>query len=378
MSTVGPLEDISVIELAGIGPGPHCAMLLADLGADVIRIDRPRRASELPVDVVLQRGKRSIVLDLKQPRGVEIALRLVASADALIEGLRPGVAERIGIGPDVCFERNPRLVYGRMTGWGQTGPLASTAGHDIDYLAISGALHAVGTEEKPVPPLNLVADFGGGSLYLAVGILAGVLHAKQTGEGQVIDAAMVDGAAHLSTMFHGLLAGGAWAPTRRSNLLDGGSPFYDTYETADGHHVAVGALESQFYSELVEKLGLGSSGLPDRWDRPRWSELRARFAMAFREKTRDEWAEVFASSDACVTPVLSFVEAPHHPHISARETFIEIDGVVQPAPAPRFSGSPTGTPSAPASHGQHTEEILTEAGFSVADVDRLRENGVID
>ncbi len=368
---MGPLHGIRVIEFAGIGPGPHCGMLLADLGADVIRVDRPMAEVNPAVDSVFQRGKRSIVIDLKKPDGVETALRLIETADASIEGLRPGVAERIGIGPEECLLRNPRLVYGRMTGWGQHGPLASTAGHDIDYLAVSGTLDAIGVEGKPIPPLNLGADFGGGSMYLAVGLLAGVIHARQTGEGQVIDAAMVDGAAHLSTMVHGMLAAGAWAPTRRSNLLDGGAPFYDTFETADGRHMAVGALEPQFYSELIERLGLTEAGLPDRFDRERWPELRARMGEVFRTRTRDEWVAVFHGSDACVAPVLSLVEAPHHPHLRARQTFVDIGGVTQPAPAPRFSVTSVETPPPPPDPGAHTDPILREAGFDPEEIDRL-------
>lgn len=372
---MGPLQGIRVIEFAGIGPAPHCGMLLADLGADVIRIDRPRPPQF--VDQVLQRGKRSIVLDLKQPEGVDTALRLVETADAVIEGLRPGVAERIGIGPDVCLNRKPSVVYGRMTGWGQQGPLANTAGHDIGYLAVSGALHAVGTEDKPIPPLNLVADFGGGSLYLAVGLLAALTHARSSGEGQVIDAAMVDGAAHLSTMFHGMLAMGAWSPKRRSNRLDGGAPYYDTYETADGHHVAVGALEPQFYTELVRLLGLREEDLPDRDDRNSWPELRALFSTVFRARTRDEWTAVFEGSDACVAPVMSLVEAPHHPHLVARRTFFDAGGVTQPAPAPRFSRTPTPEPYAPSPPGAHTREILSELGVDQELADRLLEHGAV-
>lgn len=374
----GPLHGLSVVEFAGLGPGPYCGMLLADLGADVIRIDRPGGGGLASApDAILQRGKRSIELDLKQAKAVEVALLLCERADAVIEGFRPGVAERLGIGPDVCLGRNPRLVYGRTTGWGQSGPLASTAGHDIDYLAVSGALHPIGTEDKPIPPLNLAADFGGGAMFLAVGLLAGVLSARAGGEGQVVDAAMVDGSAHLTTMFHGMLAAGMWSTVRRANLLDGGAPFYDTYETADGHHVAVGALEPQFYSELIERLGLAEAGLPDRFDRREWPHLRHALALAFRMKTRDEWMEVFDGSDACVAPVMSLAEAPHHPHNVERGVFVEIDGSIQPAPAPRFSVTPCPEPGPPARSGAHTDQILASLGLDDVEVNRLRASGAV-
>jgi alpha-methylacyl-CoA racemase len=355
----GPLSGIRVIEFAGLGPGPYCGMLLADLGADVIRVERPGGGGLASApDAIFGRGKRSIIVDLKHAQGVEVALGLCDIADAVIEPFRPGVAERLGIGPEVCLARNPDLVYGRMTGWGQDGPLASTAGHDIDYLAVSGALHPIGTEDKPIAPLNLAADFGGGGMFLAVGLMAGILHARSGGGGQVVDAAMVDGAAHLTTMFHGLMAAGMWSTVRRSNLLDGGAPFYDTYETADGNHVAVGALEPQFYDELVDRLGLSGEGLPDRFDRSEWPHLRTTLARVFRTKTRDEWIEVFEGSDACVAPVMSLAEAPHHPHNVERSTFVQVGDVLQPAPAPRFSASPTPVPPAPPAPGAHTREIL--------------------
>jgi alpha-methylacyl-CoA racemase len=368
----GPLNGTTIIEFAGLGPAPYCGMLLADLGADVIRVDRPGGGGlDSAPDQVLQRGKRSIVLDLKTVEGRDVALRLCDRADAVIEGFRPGVAERLGLGPEECLSRNPNLVYGRMTGWGQDGPLAATAGHDIDYLAVSGALHPIGTEDKPIQPLNLAADFGGGAMFLAVGVLAGILHARAGGGGQVVDAAMVDGAAHLTTMFHGLMAAGMWSTVRRSNLLDGGAPFYDTYETADGHHVAVGALEPQFYSELIEGLGLSEDGLPDRFDRAEWPRLRTRLAQVFRTRTRDEWVEVFEGSDACVAPIMSLAEAPHHPHNLARGVFVEIGGVTQPAPAPRFSATATATPPPPTSIGSHSREILVWLGLDDEEVDRL-------
>ncbi|MGF1666810.1 MAG: CaiB/BaiF CoA transferase family protein [Acidimicrobiia bacterium] len=368
----GPLNGTTIIEFAGLGPAPYCGMLLADLGADVIRVDRPGgEGLALAPDQVLQRGKRSIVLDLKTADGLDVAGRLCDRADAVIEGFRPGVAERLGLGPEECLARNPNLVYGRMTGWGQDGPLAATAGHDIDYLAVSGALHPIGTEDKPIPPLNLAADFGGGAMFLAVGVLAGILHARAGGGGQVVDAAMVDGAAHLTTVFHGLMAAGMWSTVRRSNLLDGGAPFYDTYETADGHHLAVGALEPQFYSELIDRLGLAEAGLPDRFDRAEWPRLRTRLAQVFRTRTRDQWAEVFEGSDACVAPVMSLAEAPHHPHNRARRVFVEVGGVTQPAPAPRFSTTPTALPAAPTAIGAHSREILLWLGLEDDEVDRL-------
>jgi alpha-methylacyl-CoA racemase len=368
----GPLNGTRIIEFAGLGPAPYCGMLLADLGADVIRVDRPGGGGLAAApDQVLQRGKRSIVVDLKSADGLDVALRLCDRADALIEGYRPGVAERLGLGPEEVLSRNPNLVYGRMTGWGQDGPLASTAGHDIDYLAVSGALHPIGTEDKPIPPLNIAADFGGGAMFLAVGVLAGILHARAGGGGQVVDAAMVDGAAHLTTMFHGLMAVGMWSTVRRSNLLDGGAPFYDTYETADGHHVAVGALEPQFYSELIERLGLSEDGLPDRFDRAEWAHLRTRLAQVFRTRTRDEWVDVFEGSDACVAPVMSLAEAPHHPHNMAREVFVEVGGVIQPAPAPRFSATPASIPPPPTTIGAQSREILVWLGLDDDEVDRL-------
>ncbi|MDR7273797.1 alpha-methylacyl-CoA racemase [Catenuloplanes atrovinosus] len=348
----GPLHGLRVVELAGIGPAPFAAMLLADLGADVVRVDRPGPGSPLTVDPardLLNRGKRSVLADLKTPEGVERVLSLAARADVLIEGWRPGVAERLGVGPEPALARNPRLVYGRMTGWGQDGPLARTAGHDIGYLALSGALHAIGRAGGPPQvPVNLLGDFAGGSLYLVVGVLA----ALRSGRGQVVDAAIVDGAAHLTTMLSGLLAAGAWRDERGVNLLDTGAPFYDVYETADGRHVAVGALEPRFFAEFARLLGITPAG--DH------AQLRERIGRAFAGRTRDEWVKIFAGSDACVAPVLSLGEAPHDPHLVARGTFTQRDGVVQPAPAPRFSGTPAALGRPPALPGQHTDEVLAE------------------
>jgi alpha-methylacyl-CoA racemase len=332
----GPLHGLTIVELGGIGPAPFAAMLLADLGADVVRVDGP--GGELRVDI-LDRGKRSVAADLKTETGRETVLSLLDRADALIEGFRPGVAERLGVGPGAALARNPRLVYGRMTGWGQHGPLAGTAGHDITYLAVSGALDAIGRSGGPPQvPLNLVGDFGGGSLYLVVGLLAALREASRTGRGQVVDAAIVDGVAHLSTLFHGLAAAGQWQAGRGTNLLDTGAPFYDVYPAADGRYLAVGALEPRFYAEFVRLLEPGDD-LPDQYDRAGWPTLRARFAAAFARRTRPEWIEIFEGTDACVAPVLSFAEAAAHPHLVERGTLVTRDGVVRPAAAPRFGGS---------------------------------------
>ncbi|TDC55284.1 CoA transferase, partial [Actinomadura sp. KC345] len=336
----GPLSGLKVVELAGIGPGPHAAMILADLGADVVRVDRPSGGLQVGAedrDPTL-RGRRRVAADLKDPDDREDVLRLVEWADVLIEGYRPGVTERLGVGPEHCHARNPRLVYARMTGWGQDGPLAQRAGHDINYISLTGVLHAIGRAgERPVPPLNLVGDFGGGSMLLVVGVLAGVWEAQRSGRGQVVDAAMTDGAALLSQMVWNLLAQDAWADEREVNLLDGAAPFYDTYTCADGRHVAVGAIEPQFYAALLEGLGLADTELPAQDDRERWPELKAVLASVFATRTRDDWAKTFADTDACVTPVLSFSEVPGHPHIAARATTVTRDGLTQAAPAPRFS-----------------------------------------
>jgi alpha-methylacyl-CoA racemase len=363
-----------VVELAGIGPAPFCAMLLADLGADVVRIDRPSNSpvAGKPSRDLLNRGKRSVLVDLKNDRGAEVVLRLVEQADVLIEGYRPGVAERLGVGPEQCWERNSKLVYGRMTGWGQDGPLAHTAGHDIDYIGISGVLHSMGREDGPPQvPVNYVGDFGGGSLYLAVGILA----ALRTGQGQVVDAAIVDGSAHLATMVYGLVSAGVWRPERGVNLLDTGAPFYDVYETSDGEYMGVGPIEPQFYREFVRLLGIDGEELPVQFDIPQWPVLRKRFGEVFKTKTRDEWAAIFEGTDACVAPVLSMTEAPHHPHIVARGTLVEKDGLVQPAPAPRFSATPAVLTTPPANPGQHTREVLADWGFD--DIDELLAHGAV-
>jgi alpha-methylacyl-CoA racemase len=347
--TNGPLAGLRVIELAGIGPGPFAAMILADLGAEVIRIDRPGTAASTipPALDTLRRSRTSVVLNLRTDAGAAAVLDLVETADVLIEGLRPGVTERLGLGPEQCLARNPKLVYGRMTGWGRDGPLAVSAGHDISYLALTGALHAMGRAgEGPAIPLNLVGDFGGGSLYLVVGVLAGVFEAARSGRGQVVDAAIVDGAANLTAVLHGMMAAGLWRDERGSNELDSGRPWYDVYQTADGKHVAVGAIEPQFYAEFVALLGLQPEAL-DRSAPESWPAIRAELARIFATRTRDEWAAVFDGTDACVSPVLSFGEAPHHPHIAERGTFIDVDGVMQPAPAPRFSRTPSAVRSGP-------------------------------
>ncbi|MFI0168992.1 CaiB/BaiF CoA transferase family protein [Streptomyces sp. NPDC017095] len=361
----GPLAGVRVVELAGIGPGPFAAMLLADLGADVVRVDRPGGAG-LAVDPaydLTNRNKRSVVVDLKAPDGPARVLDLAERADILVEGYRPGVAERLGIGPGDCHARNPRLVYGRMTGWGQDGPLAHRAGHDVAYIALTGALGMIGRpDEPPAVPANLLGDYAGGSLYLVVGVLAALHHARATGTGQVVDAAIVDGTAHLSTMIHALLAAGAWQDRRAANLLDGGCPYYGTYETADGRYMAVGALEEKFYAEFLRLLGLTGPAAAHR-DVSRWEELRERVAAAFKSRTRAEWTAVFADSDACVAPVLGLREAPVHPHLAARGTFTEHDGVTQPAPAPRFSATPTAVRTGPARPGADAAAVARDWGL---------------
>lgn len=377
----GPLQGIKVVELAGLGAAPFAGMVLSDLGAEVVRVDRADRVADAH-DVATRhdlnnRGKLSVGVDLKQVGGVEVVLALAERADALIEGFRPGVAERLGIGPDVCLDRNPGLVYGRMTGWGQDGPLAERAGHDIDYIALSGALHGIGTEGAPVPPLNLVGDFGGGGMLMVAGILAALLHSRSTGVGQVVDAAMVDGSALLTTSIHGYIAQGFWTARRESNLLDGGAPFYSVYQTADGGHIAVGALEPQFYAALLEAMGIPIDSLPDRGDQTAWPRIRAVLAERFLEHTREEWVRRLSDLDTCVAPVLSPLEAPAHPHNQARGVFVDIDGVTQPAPAPRFSSTPAQTPPGPSFPGRDTDRVLAALGLSQAEVSKLRAVGAV-
>ncbi|GAA3923168.1 CaiB/BaiF CoA-transferase family protein [Streptomyces gulbargensis] len=359
----GPLTGVRVVELAGIGPGPFAAMLLADLGADVVRVDRPGGAGLGidPAQDLTNRNKRSVLVDLKAGDGPATVLDLVERADILVEGYRPGVAERLGVGPEACLARNPRLVYGRMTGWGQDGPLAPTAGHDIGYIALTGTLGMIGPDPggPPTVPANLVGDYAGGSLYLVVGVLAALQHARAHGEGQVVDAAIVDGAAHLTTMIHAMLAAGSWHDRRGVNLLDGGCPFYGVYETSDGGYMAVGALEERFYDEFVRLLGIEGAA-PPRGDLARWPELRETVAARFRSRTREDWTAVFDGSDACVAPVLSLREAPSHPHLAARGTFAEHAGAVQPAPAPRFSATPGTLRTGPALPGADTAEVARD------------------
>ena len=361
----GPLAGLKVLELAGLGPGPHGAMLLADLGADVVRVDRPGGGGlELVPRAQDQtlRGRRSVTADLKSDEGRELVLSLAAKADVLIEGLRPGVTERLGIGPADCQARNPGLVYARMTGWGQDGPLAQRAGHDIGYLALTGMLHAIGPAEKPAVPLNLVGDFGGGSMFLVLGIMAALHERRTSGLGQVVDAAIVDGTPVLAQMQWAYRGAGVWDDTRQSNLLDGAAPFYDTYTCADGEHVAVGALEPQFFAQLVAGLGLADAGLPHQHDLARWPELRAAFTETFASRTRDEWAKAFVDTDACVVPVLSMAEAAVHPHNVARGTFVEADGVVQPVPAPRFSRTPATLTTGARVPGADTDAVRSDWG----------------
>ncbi|MEK8053289.1 CaiB/BaiF CoA-transferase family protein [Ideonella sp. DXS22W] len=378
----GPLAGLRVIELASIGPGPMCAMLLADLGADVIRIDRTE-PSGLGVPMPTQfdvagRSRRSVALDFKQAAGRDAALRLIDRADVLIEGWRPGVAERLGLGPEVCLARNPGLVFGRMTGFGQTGPLAQAAGHDLNYIALTGALHAIGGADKPVPPLNLVGDYGGGGMLLAFGLVAALFERSRSGQGQVVDAAMVDGASALMGIFHGLAAGGQWnTQARAANLLDGGAPFYDTYATADGKWVSIGALEPKFFAELVQRIGLDEGFVKRQYDRRCWPELRAAIAAAIAAKTRDEWSTLLEGTDVCFAPVLTLQEAQQHGHAAARGGFVDVAGVVQPAPAPRFSRSQPDAPRPPVAAGTHSSAVLTEAGFSGDEIAALRASGAV-
>jgi alpha-methylacyl-CoA racemase len=378
---MGPLTGVKVIELAGIGPGPFCAMLLADLGADVVRIDRTAE-TDLGIDrgrkySVLNRSRRSVAVDLKNPDGVETVLKLVEGADALIEGFRPGVTERLGLGPDVCLERNPKLVYGRMTGWGQEGPIAHAAGHDINYIALTGALHAIGGADKPSPPLNLVGDFGGGGVYLAFGVCAALLEARSSGQGQVVDAAMTEGAASLMGAIYGLYASGGWQNERESNFLDGGAYYYGVYETKDGKFISIGSIEGKFHDELLELTGLADAPTVDRNDTANWEDKKARMAEVIATKTRDEWDAIMLGSDVCYAPVLDLEEAPRHPHNVARGTFVEVEGVTQPGPAPKFSRTPGEVQMPPPAPGQHTDQVLADWGFDADDITKLRDIGAV-
>ena len=379
---MGPLEGVKILEIAGIGPGPFAAMMLSDMGAEVLRIDRAQnvgsgRGAPPPGDL-LARNRRNVAVDLKNPEGVATVLELVAGADGLLEGFRPGVMERLGLGPDVCLERNPGLVYGRMTGWGQEGPMATAAGHDINYIALAGALDPIGRRgQAPVPPLNLVGDFGGGGMFLAFGMVCALVERARSGQGQVVDAAMVDGAAVLMTMMHAMRGWGAWNDERGTNILDTGAHFYDVYETADGRYVSIGSIEPQFYKELLQKTGLEGEDLPHQMDRNHWEPLKERLADVFRTKTRDEWCEIMEGSDVCFAPVLSMGEAPEHPHMKHRGTFREFEGVLQPAPAPRFSRSVAEITRREAAAGEHTDEALSDWGFSAERISKLRETGAI-
>ncbi|MXW76426.1 MAG: CoA transferase [Acidimicrobiaceae bacterium] len=379
---MGPLNGVKIVEIAGIGPGPFCAMMLADMGAEVIRVDRADRVRggdpEVPPADVMNRGRRSIGVDLKSAEGIEVVMRLVESSDGLIEGFRPGVAERLGIGPDECLARNPTLVYGRMTGWGQNGPYAATAGHDINYVALAGTLDAIGrVDSGPVPPLNLIGDFGGGGMYLAFGMVCAILEVRNSQKGQVVDAAMVDGSASLATFFYGLRAMGIWEDQRGTNMLDTGAHYYDVYECADGKYVSIGSIEGQFYAELREKLGLDD----DKWgaqnDKRQWADFKTELAAIFKTRTRDEWSALIEGSDVCYAPVLSMTEAPNHPHNRERGTFTEVAGVVQPRPAPRFSRTDGEITRPPPHAGQHSDELLAECGFSLDEVATLRSAGAV-
>jgi alpha-methylacyl-CoA racemase len=372
----GPLNGLKVVEFAGIGPGPFCGMLLSDLGADVVRIDRKGAGRGSKFDVTA-RGRRSVAMDLKKPEAVETCLALMEKADAAFEGFRPGVMERLGLGPDVALKRNPKLVYGRMTGWGQTGPLAQAAGHDINYIALTGALHAIGAGDKPTPPLNLVGDFGGGALYLAFGMLAAVVHARASGHGQVVDCAMTDGSASLMAMFYGMHAAGGWRDARSVNLLDGGAHFYDAYRCADGEWIALGAIEPQFYALLLEKAQLSDPEFSGQMTREAWPSLKAKLAAAISTKTREDWRKIMEGTDICFAPVLGLEEAPKHPHNVARETFVEVEGVTQPAPAPRFSATPGEIQSAPPAIGAHNDEALADWGLSADEIAALKAAGAL-
>ncbi len=377
---MGPLNGLKVIELQGIGPGPFCGMMLADMGAEVTRIDRASAVGQPAGRAdILDRSRKSVAVDLKKSDGIEAVLKLLEQADVLIEGFRPGVMERLGLGPDICLERNPRLVYGRMTGWGQTGPLAKAAGHDINYISLTAALHSIGEPGRgPTPPLNLVGDFGGGGMLLAFGILAALFERNNSGQGQVVDAAMTDGSALLMNGIFGMMNTGHWLPERGKNMLDGGAHFYGTFETKDGKHISVGSIEPQFYALLLEKSGLAEQdGLAAQLDRPEWPAMRHRLERIFRTKTRDEWDAIMLGTDICYAPVLNFEEAIDHPHNRDRDTFIKVGDLHQAAPAPRFSRTPPTEPSTAAQPGAHTDEVLSANGFHAKDIQQLRTTGAV-
>ena len=376
---MGPLEGVKVIEVGGIGPGPFCGMMLSDMGAEIVRVERTGQftIAEPKFDVLL-RNRRSVVIDLRKEEGVSALLKMVEQADALQEGFRPGVMERLGLGPDVCLKRNPRLVYGRMTGWGQEGPLAKAAGHDINYISLSGALHTIGRKgERPVPPLNLVGDFGGGGMMLAFGMACALFEAQKSGKGQVVDAAMIDGSAVLMAMMYGFRASGYWADERGSNMVDGGAHFYDTYETADGKYVSIGSIEPQFYALLLKHTGIDDPDFQNQHDQTKWPAFKARLTEIFKTKTRDEWCRIMEGTDVCFAPVLSLDEAKNHPQSKTRNTFIELDGVLQPAPAPRFSRTTPDTPNPPPKVGEDTEAVLADFGFGTDDIEALKAAGAI-
>lgn len=377
---MGPLKGVKIVEFAGIGPGPFCAMMLSDMGADIIRVDRkvalPRRTGA-KYDV-LNRGRRSAGIDLKNPEGKNAAFKLIDRADALLEGFRPGVMEKLGLGPDLCLARNPRIIYGRMTGWGQEGPLSRAAGHDINYISLSGALHAIGLKDgKPVPPLNLIGDYGGGGMLLAFGIACALFEAQKSGKGQVVDAAMVDGAAALMASTYGMWSAGIWSDERGMNLLDTGTHFYNTYETSDGKYISVGSIEPQFYELLLKHTGGSDPDFQVQMDRAKWPELKEKMAAIFKTKTRDEWCEIMLGTDVCFAPVLSLDEVAKNPHNAERQTFVEIDGVTQPAPAPRFSRTKQGIQGPPPAPGEHTEQVLKDWGFSSDEIENLETSGAI-
>ncbi|MCR9213166.1 MAG: CoA transferase [Proteobacteria bacterium] len=379
---MGPLAGYKFVEMGGIGPGPMCAMLLADLGAEIVRIDRLVDAGLGTLAnskfSLLMRSRRSISVDTKTEEGRELVLSLIEEADGLIEGFRPGVMERLGLGPDVALARNPKLVYGRMTGWGQDGPMAKDAGHDINYIALSGVLHAIGPKDgAPVPPLNLVGDFGGGALYLALGLVSGILEAQKSGKGQVVDTAMVDGAASLMTTFFGLMAAGMWKDERGVNILDTGAHYYNVYETSDGKHISIGSIEAKFYKLLLELTGLDKEDLPPQMDKESWPMFKEKLAAVFKTKTRDEWDEILGGTDVCYAPVLSIVEATEHPHNKHRQTFVTHDDIVQPAPAPRFSRTVPEIQGPPCLPGEHTEEAMRDWGIDQQKIDELMAAGVI-
>ena len=379
---VGPLAGLKIVELAGIGPAPLCCSLMSDLGADVLRIDRHFDAKlGVPRDRrtdLLRRGRKSVSIDLKNIKGIQTVMRLIESADVLVDPFRPGVTEKLGIGPDECFTSNRKLIYARMTGWGQTGPLAHAAGHDLNYLSLTGIVHAIGSKEMPTPPLNVVADMGGGAMSMALGILAGVYEARNSGEGQVVDISMTEGSAYLALAMYGMAAVGDYSHERQDNILDGGAPFYRCYETRDGKFVSIASIEAKFYDLLLEKTGIkGQENLPAQFDKTQWPEMNIRFEAVFKTKTRDEWCEIMEGSDVCFAPVLTFNEAPDHPHNKARGTFVDVEGVLQPNPAPRFSRTPGSVKGAAPDYGQNTGDGLLEWGFGAAEIDELMKENVV-